>query len=158
MLQHLKKKEGFAAVEAVVTGSFFLIFFLLVIGFFIHIYAQGVVNRDVHALATIAEQQGGLTSDNISDFTSRMEGYSFHESGSSIEISAVTSSGIDATGVSLSESEDSFYISRSAGDYIQVRVDVPVSNPLLQNAANFFGVGASLKSLQSQEVVFSERY
>lgn len=158
MFHKIRKKEGFVAVESVVAMSFFLIFFLLALGFYIHIYAQGSVNRDLHALATITEQQGGLTSENITDFTNKMEAFSFVDSGKSIEISAVTSSGMDATGISLAETEDAFYVSRSVGEYIQVRVDVPVSNPLLQNAAKFFGVGNTLESLQSQEIVYSERY
>lgn len=158
MFQQLRKKEGFVAIESVVSMSFFLIFFLLALGFYIHIYAQGTVNRDVHALATIAEQQGGLTDENIADFSNKMEGYSFLDSSKAIEVTAVTKSGIDATGISLIESDNSFYISRKSGDYIQVIVSVPVSNPLLQNAANFFGVGDTLQSLQSQESVYSERY
>lgn len=158
MFQKIRNKEGFVAIESVVSMSFFLIFFLLALGFYIHIYAQGTVNRDVHALATIAEQQGGLTSENITDFKNKIEGYSFLDSNKAVEVTAVTKSGIDATDISLIESDDSFYISRRAGDYIQVIVSVPASNPLLQNAAHFFGVGELLDTLQSQEIVYSERY
>jgi len=153
--QLVNNRDGYVSIEAVFAMSFFLIVFILVLGFFTYVYPYSNIQREVHALATLAERQGGLTADDIANFETSLEKYDFiNNSTLDTEVIAITSpSGIDATNISSTN-----YVSRDSLEVINVTVKVPSNNLFIKPVAKFFGVTSLSDYYVFVEPVMSEKY
>lgn len=160
-LGNIKSDEsGYVSVESVFAMSFFLVVFILCLGFFTFVQPFTTLQREVHALSTLAQRQGGLTVDDISRFEDRISEYQFVDANKGgIEISAFTIPGdIDALGIDGLEDVGDNYVKRDTNEMIQLVVSVPSNNTLLAPVANFFGVGGILEKYTFKETFMSERY
>lgn len=154
------KRKGYISIETVFATSFFLIFFLLVIGFFTYIHPKTILQQDVIALSQLAQRQGGLTLEDVENFQARIASYPFVDaSEEDIVVTATTLSGnFDAIGVDgLDEAGDN-YVKRDSKEFIQLTVIVPSNHSLLSSVANFFGADGVLSEYAFQTTFMSERY
>ncbi|TCJ98255.1 UNVERIFIED_ORG: hypothetical protein BDK47_11841 [Anoxybacillus amylolyticus] len=148
----LSKKDGYVSVETVFAISIFLVFFLLVLGFFTYIYPYTVLQRDVYVLGTIAARQGGLTQEDIDQFKERLTRYPFLVHTDQVQVSVYVDGSLqDAANVTPLGEEGGNYVTRESKDLISIKVRVPANGELLRAAAKFFGVGGI-----SDEYVFWE--
>lgn len=156
----LLDKEGSVSVEAVFAMSFFMIFFLLTIAFFTFMYPQISLQKEVSALATITERQGGLTELDIEEFRNSLQGYKFiSDSPNSIIVEAETSpSGILAIGVTPIGEEGENYISRDSKEIIRLKVKIPSNSGYLKRVGAVFGIKNVSDYYYFTEPVMSERY
>ncbi|WCF11408.1 hypothetical protein NDS46_31110 (plasmid) [Paenibacillus thiaminolyticus] len=159
-LNSFRERAGFVSIEAIFAMSMFLMLFLLLIGFFSYIYPQTTLNREVHALATLAQRQGGLTLDDVDSFVTRIEEYQFVDtSRGEIEVSAYTTPGdMDAIGVNGLDEAGAYYVKRDSKELIELTVTVPSYNQLLTPVARFFGVSGVSEHYAFREIFMSERY
>lgn len=160
-----ERNEGYVSIEAVFAMSFFLIMFILVIGFFTYIYPYTSLQREVHVLASIAERQGGLTPQDISDFQDKIsQQHDFiQNSPLGVEVTAVTQpSGTDVSNVIPLGEEPSpdttDYIHRDSKEVINITVTVPANTAMLKPVADFFQVKSFTDTYVLTEPVMSERY
>ena len=154
------RKSGFVSIETVFAMSFFLIFFFLVIGFFTYVYPYSVLQREVHALATLAQKQGGLTLEDVQNFEDRVVQYRFVDiSKEDIEVTAVAiPSNMEAIGIDSLDEAGNNYIKRDSKECIQLTVTIPSYNEVLTPIARFFGVNNVMERYTFRETFMSERY
>lgn len=154
------RKSGFVSIETVFAMSFFLIFFFLVIGFFTYVYPYSVLQREVHALATLAQKQGGLTLEDVQNFEDRVVQYRFVDiSKEDIEVTAVAiPSNMEAIGIDSLDEAGNNYIKRDSKEFIQLTVTIPSYNEVLTPIARFFGVNNVMERYTFRETFMSERY
>lgn len=154
------RKSGFVSIETVFAMSFFLIFFFLVIGFFTYVYPYSVLQREVHALATLAQKQGGLTLEDVQNFEDRVAQYRFVDiSKEDIEVTAVAiPSNMEAIGIDSLDEAGNNYIKRDSKEFIQLTVTIPSYNEVLTPIARFFGVNNVMERYTFRETFMSERY
>jgi hypothetical protein len=155
-----KGQSGFVSIEAVFAMSVFLIVFMLVIGFFTFIHPYTTIQRDVQALTTLAERQGGLTNQDVQNFKDKLTSYSFvSESVRVIDVEAVTSeSSTSAIGVDGLDVAGTNYISRDSKEFINITVTVPSNTKTLIPVLRYFNVSGITDKYTFQTSVMSERY
>lgn len=158
--RHIQNESGFVTVESVIAMSFFLIVFLLCLGFFTYVYPYTKLDREVHALATLAQRQGGLTLEDVQNFEAKIAEYAFVDvSKGDIEVTAHTIPGdMDAIGVDGLEEAGEYYVKRDSKEFIELIVTIPSHNEVLTPVANFFGVGGIAERYTFKETFMSERY
>lgn len=160
IIHDLKRESGFVSVETVFAMSFVIIVFLLVLGFFTFVQPYTKLDREVHALAQLAQRQGGLTLDDVQNFEEKLAGYEFvNVSRGDIEVFAHTIPGdMDAIGVDGLEEAGQYYVKRDQKEFIELIVTVPSHNEVLKPVANFFKVGGLAEKYTFKETFMSERY
>lgn len=154
------RNDGYVSVEAVIAMSFFFIIFFLTLAFFTYVQPYSNLQREVHTLATIAERQGGLTNEDILEFETKLQAYSFiNESPNPIIVTATTSpSGTDVSNVTPLGEEGNDYVPRSSKEIITVTAVVPANSAWISAVANFLGVTNISDTYTLSETVMSERY
>lgn len=155
-----RSRSGYVSIETIFAMTFFLLVFLLVIGFFTFIHPYTTLNREVHALATLAQRQGGLTLEDVDNFHGRIENYPFVDtSKGEIDVSAYTIPGdMDAIGVDSLDEAGEYYVTRDSKEFIEMVVTIPSYNELLTPVANFFGSTGAVDRYVFKETFMSERY
>lgn len=157
-MKSARKKGGYVSIEAVISMSFFMIFFFLLLSFYLFVHPYTMMGRDVHALSVLAERQGGLTTENIETFKERIaESYSFVEH-DSVEVYLETSSGKVPISDDLLDEDSESYIRRESGDLMTLSVSTNSNNFSLSGIAQYFGISKSIERYSFKEVVYSERY
>lgn len=156
----LRAKSGYVSIESVFAMAFLVVLFLLMIGFFTFIHPYTTLNRDVHALATLAQRQGGLTIEDVDNFTSKIEGYRFVDSTKGdIEVIAYTTPGdMDAIGIDSLDEAGDYYVNRDSKEFIELIVTVPSFNEVLTPVARWFGAQDAVSRYTFKETFMSERY
>ncbi|WPS85410.1 hypothetical protein SMD22_01920 (plasmid) [Brevibacillus halotolerans] len=160
MIQRVRSESGYVSIESVIAMSFFLIIFLLCIGFFTYVHPYTKLDREVHTLATLAQRQGGLTIEDVQNFEERIAEYAFVDlSRGNVEVIARTIiEDMDAIGIDGLEDAGSYYVKRDNKDFIELTVSIPSHNEILKPVASFFGVGGVIDRYTFNETFMSERY
>ncbi|MFF2531488.1 hypothetical protein ACFVS2_21510 [Brevibacillus sp. NPDC058079] len=158
--ERMRSNSGYVSIESVFAMSFFLIIFLLCIGFFSYVHPYTKLDREVHTLATLAQRQGGLTVDDVQRFEDRIANYAFVDlTKGVVEVNAHTILGnMDAIGIDGLEDAGTYYVKRDNKDFIELTVSIPSQNVILKPVANFFGVGGVIDHYTFKETFMSERY
>lgn len=155
----IQQKKGFAAIEAVFVMTFFILFLSLGLAFFLLIHSYGQIQQETHALATLAERQGGLTTTDVEQFQGRLAEYSFIGLPEDVKVQAKgMRSGTDATVVDPIGTPNGYYIKRDSNDLIEIVVTTPSNGNILNGIAGVLGVGNAVSHYQIKEVIYSERY
>lgn len=118
-------KKGFITLELVMYGAFMFALMAVIIGMFSYIYPAFELQREVHLLGKIAQQNGGLRNSDINDFEERVNDIAFvRDSGKEVKAEAYTSpSNYKAIGVS-----DSSFIRKGSGEIINIVIQIPTNN------------------------------
>lgn len=146
----MKEKGGFITVELIMTSSVFLILIAAFAGIFVYIYPTISLQREVSMLTRQAQQNGGITNENLISFKEGIEDrYSFvAESDFEIEVEAFTDSGLSALGVS-----SDYYISKKDKAVITINVKIPSNNGIIKKRA-----GERSSYYYFEAVAVSEKY
>ena len=163
MLVSIKKKsikDGYVTIETVVSVSMFLFIFMAVLGLFLAIYPRVVILQESNSIAQLASIQGGLTEEDVQEFTTRISSYGFVDNSESVEINLITEAGVMADNIDPVEIDNGFYIKREDLDAMILVVRVPLKIEMLNTAMSFFSSssGHSLGSHQVEKLIYSERY
>lgn len=163
MLVSVKKrtsKDGFVAIETVVSVTMFLFIFMAVLGLFFAIYPRVVILQESNSIAQLASIQGGLTDEDVQGFTTRISSYGFVDNSESVEINLITETGVKADNIDPIETNNGFYVKREDLDAMILVVRVPLKIEMLNTAMSFFSnsSGHSLSSHQVEKLIYSERY
>lgn len=67
-----ENKKGFVAIETVIALCAALMIILLFLGFWLYLYPRIVLEKEIHTLAQQAKITGGLTSQQVEDYSKRM--------------------------------------------------------------------------------------
>lgn len=127
-MNRVNKKNGFVSIEAVLFGSAIAIVFFILVGFFSYIYPSFVLQREVGVLTRQAQQNGGLTTENVSEFKNKVNKYKFvKESGKEVVITAKTSPSNYNAIVSGNS-----YISRDSDEVIDIEIKIPTDNRIIK--------------------------
>jgi len=122
-------KKGFVSLDVGLFFGFIIIVLLVLIGIFIYIYPTFTLQNDVSLLAEQAQRNGGLTSENVSKFRSKVESYNFvKKSNKEIVIEAITDiNNYNAVGVN-----EQNYISKDSGEIINITIKIPSNNRIIK--------------------------
>lgn len=153
-------KDGYVAIETVVSVTVFLFIFMTILGLFLAIYPRVVILQESNSIAQLASVQGGLTDEDVKDFTARISSYGFVDNSDSVEINLITEAGVKADNIDPVEIDNGFYVKRADLDAMMLVVRVPLKLELLNTAMSFFGdsSGHSLGLHQVEKLIYSERY
>lgn len=156
----MKNNSGYVSVEAVFALSIFLIMFLMCISMFTYVYPQIQLQNEVKALSVICERQGGLTDEDILNFESSLQKYSFvAESEIPVIVTAETyPSGLDAIGVTGLDETGTNYIKRNSREIIGLTIKIPTNNSFVNQMMHFFDVAGVGDYYVFYEPVMSERF
>ncbi|MDF2880111.1 MAG: hypothetical protein K0R54_668 [Clostridiaceae bacterium] len=157
----VKEKNGSVSVDAVISMTFFLLLFSLTLAFFVYLYPQISLQKEVSMLGNIAELQGGLTEEDITQFQSSLENNFTYVANSEfpVIVTAIAEpSGTDATNVTPLGEIGNDYIKRGSKEIIRINIQVPANGKYLKAVANVFGVSDIKDYYVFSEPVMSERY
>lgn len=139
---NLKTTDGSFSIEAVLAMANVLIIFMMIIGFYTFINPYTILNRDVHALATLAQRQGGLTDEDVEQFKERLNAYGFVDpQKGDIEVYAQTINEVEAIGIDGFGEAGTNYIKRDSKDFIVLAVSVPSYGDYLTSVFRVMGMG-----------------
>lgn len=157
-------KQGFVAIEAIISMSTLLIMFVMCVGFYVYMVPKITLEKEVHLLGQKAKIQGGLTYDDVTIFKNNLakKGYDKNK----IQVTATTLDGPGTTGGqnaigvdALNKADASVYISRTQLTPIEISVVAPANIKLLNGPLSHFFINSSVnKNYYLKETVLSERW
>ena len=165
MINKLKNRKGFVAIEAVIVMSGVLFLLILFISFLSYTLPKVMLEKEVQALAQTAKIQGGLTNNtsqpvnpDIELFKDNLAKHGYNRDEIVIEAKTIPS-GMNAIGVTPLNESGTNYIRRDSKELIEITISIPADKSLFNEPLKFFGVKNTLSGVYTfKEVVGSERW
>lgn len=136
----MRNKRGSASILAVISTSFIMIIFMLILSNFVTIQSYKSIEREVDTLQNIVAKKGGLPYQDLDAFKKRVtkqQSY-LQDKSSNISVSAYTEKGnIDCLNT-VDLNEDGFYIDKNVNDLIVLRVSLPSNVSWFKQVTSFF--------------------
>lgn len=126
-------KKGFVSVDTAISMSVVLIVLMIGIGFYAYMYPQISFSNEVYALSRVANEQGGLTLDNITAFKERINETTYvQESSGDISVELVDEDKNSYTSVTPMGDSGSNYLKREDLIMCELIVKIPANITMLE--------------------------